>query len=607
MKTKNYKNVVLAFLLTIFCQVNLAYAQTYLIGPASPAIGTSANYTSHNHQELFNVLSSSGVYIDSITIYPSTTATSYTIYVKNSSGTTIASFTGTSTVGGNTAERIKTNLFVPMGTGYKLGLTTGSVGMLRNNTGAVYPYTVPNVMSFTGSTYQATYWYFFYNIRIRLPAFPTDAGLSKMIFPSDTICSGNKTVSVRLKNFGPNSLATVDVNWKVNNISQTPYNWTGTIATGDSADINIGNFNFLADSTYNIIAYTTNPNSLADTATANDTIIMSGIYTNASPIASVSPSGILNICQNDSALLSANTGAGLVHQWSKDNLIISGEIDTFLYAKQAGSYKVIITNALGCSATSNTVVLGVNQAPLATATAQSDTIFCQGDSVKIGANPGSGLTYQWQKDGVDIVGETYWFISAKQTGIYRVIVTNSNLCSTISNTVTVIVNSPPINLGQDINICPTHQITLDAGAGMDNYLWSTGDTTQTILVDSSGFGGIGNSKDFMVTVMQQSCTNSDTITITLIDCTGIPENFKPFGINLYPNPSNGKINFDIPASVGNLEITIYNSVGQKFFSEQITSQTKTLKTIDISSLAKGIYFISLKTADKQHFVKLLLN
>ena len=76
MKTRIYKILALTFIMSIFSQGNLAFAQSYLIGPASPAIGTSANYTSHNHQEVFSVLNSSGVYIDSITIYPSTTATS---------------------------------------------------------------------------------------------------------------------------------------------------------------------------------------------------------------------------------------------------------------------------------------------------------------------------------------------------------------------------------------------------------------------------------------------------------------------------------------------------------------------------------------------------
>ena len=48
------------------------------------------------------------------------------------------------------------------------------------------------------------------------------------------------------------------------------------------------------------------------------------------------------------------------------------------------------------------------------------------------------------------------------------------------------VDSIPFDLGADtISFCDT-VTTLDAGPGYGSYLWSTGETTQTIDVDSSG-------------------------------------------------------------------------------------------------------------------------
>ncbi|WP_306641037.1 LamG-like jellyroll fold domain-containing protein [Sanyastnella coralliicola] len=43
-----------------------------------------------------------------------------------------------------------------------------------------------------------------------------------------------------------------------------------------------------------------------------------------------------------------------------------------------------------------------------------------------------------------------------------------------------------IDLGEDQEICSGDEVILDAGAGFLNYLWSTGETTQTITVDSPG-------------------------------------------------------------------------------------------------------------------------
>ena len=457
------------------------------------------------------------------------------------------------------------------------------------------------------------------------------------------------------------------------------------MAVGDSANVNIGTYNFLTGTNYNIDAYTSNPNGIADVVNTNDTIIKTGIYVNASPLANVIPSGAINICQNDSLLLMANTDSGLTYQWFKDGIAISGETDTSLTVKQAGSYMVNVTNS-GCSTISNTAIVTLLQSPSANANALGPTTFCYGDSVFITANIGSGLTYQWKKDGIVIPSATSTTIYAKQSGAYTVTTTNLNFCSTISNTVVVSVSSlpiatataqgvtticygdsvliianidagltyqwkkdgvnisgatdtliyakqdgaytvtttninscsntstpiivtvnplPVIDLGPDSTICETHQIILDAGAGMDSYLWSTGDTTQTIMVDSSGIG-IGN-KDFSVIVTQQGCDNSDTIKVTVMDCSGISENIKPFGINIYPNPSQGKINIDIPDGLDGLEITVFNSIGQKILSELITSQTETIKTIDLSELPKGLYYIGLKSEGEQQFSKVILN
>ena len=50
----------------------------------------------------------------------------------------------------------------------------------------------------------------------------------------------------------------------------------------------------------------------------------------------------------------------------------------------------------------------------------------------------------------------------------------------------ITVNDPQIDLGAGENICVGDSILLDAGAGFDQYVWSTGDSTQTIYTTSPG-------------------------------------------------------------------------------------------------------------------------
>ncbi len=55
-----------------------------------------------------------------------------------------------------------------------------------------------------------------------------------------------------------------------------------------------------------------------------------------------------------------------------------------------------------------------------------------------------------------------------------------------SRMVQILQNDLMINLGNDTTICPGEILTLDAGMEAVSYLWSTGETSQTIQVDTTG-------------------------------------------------------------------------------------------------------------------------
>ena len=67
----------------------------------------------------------------------------------------------------------------------------------------------------------------------------------------------------------------------------------------------------------------------------------------------------------------------------------------------------------------------------------------------------------------------------------------------------------PIDLGSDVFVCEGNYV-LDAGSGYDTYLWSTGDTTQTITVSQTG--------EYFVST---PCTSADTVFVTLNYCDSL--------------------------------------------------------------------------------------
>jgi gliding motility-associated-like protein len=121
----------------------------------------------------------------------------------------------------------------------------------------------------------------------------------------------------------------------------------------------------------------------------------------------------------------------------------------------------------------------VNGAPSVTIAANGPTTFCQGESVTLTATPGA--TYLWNN------GQITQSIDVTTAGLYFVTITNAAGCTAVSNTISVNVNglsSAVITASGPLTFCQGDDVTLTATPGT-NYLWSTGETTQSIVVSST--------------------------------------------------------------------------------------------------------------------------
>jgi hypothetical protein len=109
------------------------------------------------------------------------------------------------------------------------------------------------------------------------------------------------------------------------------------------------------------------------------------------------------------------------------------------------------------------------------------TVFCSGDSVAI-ATIDAFPAYQWSN------GDTTGFIYAYEAGTYSVTVTTADGCTGVSNFVKITVDPveiPGITALGDTVLCSGDAVALTT-APAAAYLWSTGDTTQTIVVEQPG-------------------------------------------------------------------------------------------------------------------------
>lgn len=186
-------------------------------------------------------------------------------------------------------------------------------------------------------------------------------------------------------------------------------------------------------------------------------------------------------------------------------------------------------NASGCfSAVSNNAVITVNPAPSSTITYTGATTFCQGATLTLSAPAGTGLTYQWRRNGNPITGATSQTYAADTTGAYTVTVTNTSPCSaTTATPVNIVVNPAPpttITPSGTTTFCVGGSVVLSAPtppAGTTyTYVWKdnniavAGQTGQTFTVNTS--------RNVTVTVTNTTTTCSATTPVATVVTVGPP-------------------------------------------------------------------------------------
>lgn len=201
-----------------------------------------------------------------------------------------------------------------------------------------------------------------------------------------------------------------------------------------------------------------------------------GVTVHPTPLPVVAANGPTTFCDGDSVQLSAPKGF-VSYLWS------TGEATPSIMVGASGDFTVSVTDTNGCFGTSAPLTVVANALPVPTLTLDNNTTLCAGDSVTISA-PTGFRSYNWSN------GDTTSSIVARQSGDYFVAVSDTNGCRKISDTVSVVVHtlpvSPNISASGPTEFCIGGSVRLDAPIGYPGYLWSTGDTTQTITVGASG-------------------------------------------------------------------------------------------------------------------------
>lgn len=290
------------------------------------------------------------------------------------------------------------------------------------------------------------------------------------------------------------------------------------------------------------------------------------IVVNAKPTAGISPAAPAAICSGASLTLTATGGNS--YQWLNAAGSITGQTNAVYAATTSGIYRAVVyAPVTGCTDTSAPVTVTVNPTPVVFLGA--DTTFCSGPSLVLDAgNPGGSYLWNnagtsqtrtvnttgiyavkvsnsnatcFAYDTITVVvnatpvinlgndttlcagagytmnagnpGSTYLWNNATTaqnrtvttTGTYSVKVTSPLNCSASDTVAVSFLAAPVVDLGNDLEICTSTAVILDAGNPGASFLWDDGSTAQTRSVNSSG--------TYYVTVsnIAANCKGTDTV------------------------------------------------------------------------------------------------
>lgn len=198
------------------------------------------------------------------------------------------------------------------------------------------------------------------------------------------------------------------------------------------------------------------------------------------------------ICSGESVTLDAS--GGVTYTWNTGgtgaNPTVSPTITT--------TYTVTVEDAYGYTDT-DSVTVTVNQTPNLTVT--NDITIIEGETIELVAN--GAAEYLWNTGDVS----SSITVSPSQTTTYTVTGTTGT-CSAEAQVTVTVEGLFEASAGEDRRVCEndTYEVVLTANTG-DSYLWSTGETTQSITVSPL------STTTYTVTVTEGSQEDTDDVTV----------------------------------------------------------------------------------------------
>jgi hypothetical protein len=259
---------------------------------------------------------------------------------------------------------------------------------------------------------------------------------------------------------------------------------------------------------------------------------------------------------------------------------------------------------------------------IATISPSVTATICAGSAITFTSNTGTGLTYQWYKNGAAVSGATSFSYATSSSGSYSVLVTQNGACSGTSTATTLNVTnnpSPSITALGATTFCAGQNVRLRANSYLGvTYQWQNNGTD---IVGATGRSYYASATgNYRVRETYNSCAKTSTSIAVLVNCrvmgggnsngqTGAEAEVNASDdFTLMPNPatSETRINYNAQQT-GVVKAFMRDVMGRtvKQFDWNMEEGFNSY-TIDVSQLPKGVYLLEISDSKQMRVAKRLV-
>ena len=260
----------------------------------------------------------------------------------------------------------------------------------------------------------------------------------------------------------------------------------------------------------------------------------------------------------------------------------------------AGQYTVTTTDAHGCQSSLNAVV---SQPTGITGNYNSNLTSC-----RLACDGTATLSFN---GGVAPYSHTVLPVNSNQTnlsalcaGVYSVLIRDNNNCVVAEN-FTVSSGNTPVTITSTLNHvscagCTNGTVIVNptSGTGPYSYTW------MPMNVNTKDLVNVGAGCYELTVDDNFGCRTVDTLCVTFD--VGVRKSGSISGITILPNPSTGL--FVIKGLLDNAHVSVYDAMGKQIIGKQVADAAM---EIDLSTVAKGIYYARIRTNDQILVLKLV--